>query len=53
MLNAKDSRICRILVEAAVWGLYVHVCKMETLQMAYDLARQNNGAPGIDGVTFE
>jgi len=35
------------------WGLYVHVCKMETLQEAYDLARKNNGAPGIDGVTFE
>ena len=35
------------------WGLYVHVCKMETLHMAYDLARKNNGAPGIDGVTFK
>jgi len=35
------------------WGLYVHVCKMETLQEAYRLAKANNGAPGIDGVTFE
>jgi RNA-directed DNA polymerase len=35
------------------WGLYVHICKMETLQAAYDLAKKNNGAPGIDGVTFE
>ncbi len=35
------------------WGLYVHVCKMETLQQAYSLAKQNDGAPGIDGVTFE
>jgi len=35
------------------WGLYVHVCKMETLQAAYDEAKENNGAPGIDGVTFE
>src|SRR5712691_6954 len=35
------------------WGLYVHVCKMETLQAAYDEAKKNNGAPGIDGVTFE
>ena len=35
------------------WGLYVHICKEETLQEAYRLARQNNGAPGIDGVTFE
>jgi RNA-directed DNA polymerase len=35
------------------WGLYVHVCKLETLRKAYRLARQNDGAPGIDGVTFE
>jgi RNA-directed DNA polymerase len=35
------------------WGLYVHVCKMETLREAYRLAKANNGAPGIDGVTFE
>ena len=35
------------------WGLYVHVCKTETLQEAYRMARKNNGAPGIDGVTFE
>jgi RNA-directed DNA polymerase len=34
------------------WGLYVHVAKLETLRAAYDLARRNNGAPGIDGVTF-
>jgi RNA-directed DNA polymerase len=35
------------------WGLYVHVCKMETLREAYQMAKKNNGAPGIDGVTFE
>jgi RNA-directed DNA polymerase len=35
------------------WGLYVHICKMETLQRAYREAKANNGAPGIDGVTFE
>jgi RNA-directed DNA polymerase len=35
------------------WGLYVHVCKMDTLREAYLLAKKNNGAPGIDGVTFE
>src|SRR5450755_1800210 len=34
------------------WGLYVHVCKMETLQEAYLMAKKNHGAPGIDGVTF-
>ena len=35
------------------WGLYVHICKMETLQEAYNLAKKNRGAPGVDGVTFE
>src|SRR6266545_3445641 len=34
------------------WGLYVHICKMETLREAYRMAKSNNGAPGIDGVTF-
>jgi len=34
------------------WGLYVHVCKMETLREAYQMAKRNDGAPGIDGVTF-
>src|SRR5450432_1113890 len=35
------------------WGLYVHVGKMETLWAAYQMAKSNDGAPGIDGVTFE
>ncbi|MGY2843595.1 hypothetical protein ACVIWU_006528 [Bradyrhizobium sp. USDA 4509] len=35
------------------WGLYVHVCKVETLRAAYEMAKENDGAPGIDGVTFE
>ncbi|MGH9784883.1 MAG: group II intron reverse transcriptase/maturase, partial [Terriglobia bacterium] len=35
-----------------VWGLYVHVVKLETLHTAYGLAKQDHGAPGIDGVTF-
>ena len=32
------------------WGLYVHVCKLETLQEAYKMAKSNKGAPGIDGI---
>jgi RNA-directed DNA polymerase len=49
----------RLYVKAKVeptwrfWGLYVHVCKMETLNEAYQMAKTNDGAPGIDGVTFE
>jgi RNA-directed DNA polymerase len=35
------------------WGLYVHVCKIETLRVAYREAKANDGAPGIDGVSFE
>ena len=35
------------------WGLYVHVCKTETLREAYTLAKENDGAPGVDGATFE
>ena len=46
-VKAKAERTWRF------WGLYVHVCKMETLQEAYRMAKSNNGAPGIDGVTFE
>lgn len=35
------------------WGLYVHVCKLDTLRTAYAMAKANDGAPGIDGVTFD
>src|SRR4029453_977395 len=34
------------------WGLYAHVCKMETLQEGYRLSKKNNGAPGLHGSTF-
>jgi RNA-directed DNA polymerase len=57
-INLQDLRR-RIYVKAKAestwrfWGLYVHVCKMETLQEAYQMAKSNNGAPGIDGVTFD
>ena len=46
-LKAKADKTWRF------WGLYVHVCKMETLKWAYRDAKENDGAPGIDGVTFE
>jgi len=35
------------------WGLYVHICTLETRLEAYRLAKENHGAPGRDGVTFE
>ncbi len=46
-LKAKSDKTWRF------WGLYVHVCKLEALQWAYRDAKENNGAPGIDGVTFD
>ncbi len=46
-LKAKSEKAWRF------WGLYVHVCKIETLRQAYKLAKTKGGAPGIDGVTFE
>ncbi len=46
-LKAKSDKTWRF------WGLYVHACKLKTLQEAYRLARENNGAPGIDGVSFK
>ena len=57
-INLQDLRR-RLYVKAKAepswrfWGLYVHVCKRETLREAYRLAKGNDGAPGIDGVTFE
>lgn len=35
------------------WGLYVHACKQSTLEEAYRMVKRNNGAPGIDGMTFD
>lgn len=35
------------------WGLYCHLCKKEVLEEAYRLAKANEGAPGIDGKSFE
>ena len=34
------------------WGLYVHVCKHETLMEAYRLAKANDGAPGFNHDVF-
>ena len=32
------------------WGLYVHVCKTETIYEAYERARSNNGAPVVHAI---
>ena len=57
-INVQDLRR-RLYVKAKseptwrFWGLYVHVCKPETLREAYAVAKANDGAPGVDGVTFK
>ncbi|ABK44488.1 RNA-directed DNA polymerase (Reverse transcriptase) [Magnetococcus marinus MC-1] len=52
-LRRKIYRKAKIDKSWRFWGLYHHVCKPETLNTAYEMARKNKGAPGIDGVTFE
>ena len=39
--------------EHRFWGIFGHVTKIEVLTEAYQLAKRNGGAPGIDGLTFE
>jgi len=34
------------------WGVFVHVCRTETLAEAYRIAKRNGGAAGIDGQRF-
>src|ERR1700745_249733 len=57
-INLQDLRR-RLYVKAKAepswrfWGLYVHVCKRETLRAASEVANESDGAPGVDGVTFE
>jgi len=45
--KAKSDRTHRF------WGLFVHIAKPETLEEAYRIAKENGGAPGIDGQRFE
>lgn len=35
------------------WGLYTHVWKLDMLEEAYRLAKEKDGAPGVDGMRFE
>src|SRR5579864_638120 len=34
------------------WGLFVHIAKVQTLEEAYRIAKRNDGASGIDGLSF-
>jgi group II intron reverse transcriptase/maturase len=34
------------------WEIFVHIAKIDTLAEAYQQAKRNGGAPGLDGQTF-
>src|SRR5207302_11326821 len=53
--DLRRSLYIKAKAEAAwrFWGLYVHICKMETLHEAYGSAKKNDRAQGTDAVTFE
>lgn len=34
------------------WGMFTHITRMTTLHEAYQHAKKNDGAPGIDGKSF-
>lgn len=42
-LEAKADKAWRF------WGLYVHVCKQETLRTAYAMAKENVAPPVVTG----
>ena len=46
-IQAKSEKTWRF------WGIYVHMCKIETLIESYSLAGKNNVAPCIGKMSFE
>ena len=50
----RDEEIRQVVREKyGLAALRVTVSKLEALRAAYAMAKENDGAPGIDGVTFE
>ena len=52
-LRARIGEMAKAEPQHRFWGLYTHVWKLDVLEEAYRLAKENDGAPGVDGVTFK